>query len=388
MVKVKLTGINTVTKRLADGRTVKYFYHRNTGAPLPGPKGSDEFLKAYTQANTLEPRNANSVSGLIRDWVMSSRFNGTSKGRPIAESTKRGYLRTATILDQEFGKMPIKALEAPRVRGIFIDYQKKIGSDRKREADNRLTVLSLIFGHAKNMGKIQNNPIQNFDRIYWADRSDIIWTQADIQRFMDGAAIELQRAFILALFTGQRYGDLIHLKWSDYDGERLTLKQGKTGQRLEIPTHQALKTMLDDSPRNGPFILTRADGRPWHTPADDKALTKAFHARMEAAGFYPGGWDNMTKAQKQKCLRFNDIRGTTITQFAEAGATIPQICAITGHTLQSATGILQRYTSMTKILGESAIKVFENAPQTAFANQLQTSIAAKPASDAKMKGNQ
>ena len=86
--------------------------------------------------------------------------------------------------------MPIKALEAPRVRGIFIDYQKKIGSDRKREADNRLTVLSLIFGHAKNMGKIQNNPIQNFDRIYWADRSDIIWTQADIQRFMDSVVVQ------------------------------------------------------------------------------------------------------------------------------------------------------------------------------------------------------
>ena len=41
------------------------------------------------------------------------------------------------------------------------------------------------------------------------------------------AAIEMQRALILGLHTGQRQGDLLRLPWSGYDGVRITLRQGK-----------------------------------------------------------------------------------------------------------------------------------------------------------------
>ncbi|MDO8986528.1 hypothetical protein [Cypionkella sp.] len=100
--------------------------------------------------------------------------------------------------------------------------------------------------------------------------------------------------------------------------------------------------MLDATPRVGPFILTRADGRPWHTDKDNKQLAKEWHRRMASAGFYPAGSENMTKEEKKECLRFNDQRGTAVTLLSDAGATIPQICSITGHTLQSATRILTK----------------------------------------------
>ena len=58
---------------------------------------------------------------------------------------------------------------------------------------------------------------------------------------------------------------------------------------------------------------------------------------MVSAGFYPAEWDNMTKAEEKECVPFNDQRGTAVTLLSEAGATIPQICSITGDTLQSAT---------------------------------------------------
>lgn len=41
-------------------------------------------------------------------------------------------------------------------------------------------------------------------------------------------------------------------------------------------------------------------------------------------------------------LRFNDLRGTAVTLLAEAGATVPQIASITGHTLESVTRILEK----------------------------------------------
>jgi hypothetical protein len=61
-----------------------------------------------------------------------------------------------------------------------------------------------------------------------------------------------------------------------------------------------------------------------------------------------------------------------------ASAEIPQICAITGHTLESATKILERYMARNSALADAGIVHFENARETNFANRLQT-VARVPA---------
>ena len=129
---------------------------------------------------------------------------------------------------------------------------------------------------------------------------------------------------------------------------------------------------VDDTPRQGPFILTRADGTPWFTLADESPLSDAWRIRMDAAGFYPKAWDDLTKDEKKGFLHFNDLRGTAVTLLAEAKCSVPMIASITGHTLQSATRILEKYLARTAALSEAAILMFENAAATAFANQLQT----------------
>ncbi len=48
---------------------------------------------------------------------------------------------------------------------------------------------------------------------------------------------------------------------------------------------------------------------------------------------------------------------------------MPQIASITGHTLQSATRILEKYMVMTPALSRAAIQAFEISPATAFANR-------------------
>jgi len=116
--------------------------------------------------------------------------------------------------------------------------------------------------------------------------------------------------------------------------------------------------MLGGVERRGPFILTRADGRPWFTERNDKALSKAWRQHARAVG--------VTE------LRFHDLRGTAVTLMNEAGVSIQQTAAITGHTMQSATRILERYGARTRRFAEAAIHAFENAKGTRFANQLQT----------------
>jgi integrase len=268
--------------------------------------------------------------------------------------------------------LTIKALESPRVRGVFLEYQEEIGRDRPREADNRLSVLSAVFTYAARKGRLKDNPLAGFERIYSGDRSEMIWTAADIATFMQDAPLELQQALILALHTGQRYGDLIRLRWADFQGETISLRQNKTKARVTIHVSQALRWMLDSMGRAGPYILTRADGRPWFTEGNDKELGKQWSAHMVACGLRPEGYAELPKAKKAEYLRFNDVRGTAVTLLAEAENGIPQICAVTGHTLQSATRILEKYLAMTPALSRAAILAFENSPATAFANRLQT----------------
>jgi hypothetical protein len=48
-VRARITGINTVRKRLADGSVRIYYYHRDTGTRLDGKPGSPEFIASYAR---------------------------------------------------------------------------------------------------------------------------------------------------------------------------------------------------------------------------------------------------------------------------------------------------------------------------------------------------
>jgi integrase len=239
----------------------------------------------------------------------------------------------------------------------------------EREADNRLSAISAMLTWALERGHITTNHLRGFKRLYHADRSEIIWLPEHITAFMRVAPVEMQRALILALHTGQREGDLLRLPWNAYNGTTIKLRQGKARRRgkpgplIEIPCTTALRRMLDGMERASPLILTTKTGQ---------SLKKRYFARL---------WDEATrKAGLQSvllpgcddpvALRFHDVRGTTITLLSEAGCTPQQIATVTGHSLKTVYWILERYLARTRGLAEQAIFNFENSPRTKFANQL------------------
>ena len=86
------------------------------------------------------------------------------------------------------------------------------------------------------------------------------------RRLYGVAPVEIQRALIFALHTGQRQGDLLRLVWTSYDGSFIRLRQGKAKRRgvagppVEVPVTAALKRMLDGMPRVSATILTSRTG--------------------------------------------------------------------------------------------------------------------------------
>ena len=49
-MRVRLRGINLVTKRLADGTLRTYWYAWKGGPPLCGEPGTPEFMASYNEA--------------------------------------------------------------------------------------------------------------------------------------------------------------------------------------------------------------------------------------------------------------------------------------------------------------------------------------------------
>jgi integrase len=144
------------------------------------------------------------------------------------------------------------------------------------------------------------------------------------------------------------------LSWNNYDGSTISLRQGKTKRRVDIPCTTALRRMLDGLDRDTNLVLTTKAKLPWK------------------ARYFKAQWETATKAAGISDLHFHDLRGTAITMLAEAGCSTPQIAAITGHSLKTVTTILDKYLARTRTLAEEAVALLENARSTEFANRLQT----------------
>ena len=323
-----------------NGNQHKYYYHRATGTRLKGEPGTAEFQASFAEAgrSAAQARGAGTVAWLIRQYCASRQWE------KLAESTRAIGALNLKACEAKWGSTPLKHVENPKSRAIFLAWHDTLATTQPRAADNKLAALARVFSWGYNRGHLSHNPIATFERAYGNSRSELIWLPEHVAAFERIASSELVLGMLLALHTGQRQGDLLHLPWSAFDGEAITLRQGKStkrgkpGRQIWIPCTVALRAALEAAPRRATTILTKADGTPW--------TKSAFHHAWSAA---------FEKALIMEDLHFHDLRGTAVTMLSEAGCTPQEIATITGHTLQSVNKILEVYLARTKALAQSAI---------------------------------
>ena len=335
MVWGRLRGVHTVRKRLSDGSTKLYYYAWRGGPRLPGEPGDPEFIRAYDAAHRSRRQPPpGTLHAVIADYKASRDF------RDLAPRTRKDYLRHISNIEKVFASLPLEALENPRVNRVFLMWRDGLPGGG-RQADYAYTVLTRILSWAREGGLTDWRPPARVKKLYHGDRSEMLWLPADIAAFRSVCSEALWLGMVLALDTGQRQADLLVLPWAAYDGDWIKLKQNKTGQRVEIPVTADLRAVLARTKRVSPIIMTNSRGQPWRQHG------------------FSSMWRRTSRAAGIEGLTFNDLRGTAVTRLAEAGCTVPQIAAITGHSFKSAAEILERYLPRTRDLALAAITKLE-----------------------------
>lgn len=335
-VRVVLKGIHRVKRKLANGETKVHFYAWRGGPAIQAKPGTPEFVREYHEAHaSLRQPRAGTFMTIMAQYKAAPEFTG------LAASTRRAYLAYIKLIEDEFGDLPVAALADRRVRGEFKTWRDSF-AETPRKADYAWTTLARIMSFAKDRGIIATNPCERGGRLYVADRKDKIWTEEDIAAVLAVASSEIQLALVLALWSGQRQGDLLRLPWSAYETPYIRLRQSKGGRRVAMPAGAPLRTLLDATSRRGPLILTNTLGRPWTSDGFRTSWGKA----CERAGI-----DGLT---------FHDLRGTAVVRLAIAGASVPQIAAVTGHSLKDVESILDaHYLGRDIQLAEAAVLKLE-----------------------------
>ena len=335
-MRVPLKGVNSKTKRLADGTVKTYYWAWKGGPPLPGKPGDPEFIAAYHEAHKRDAPDTGQLSSVISAYRDDEAFWGR------AERTRTDYEKYLKVIAKEFGDFPLAGLAEREARAVFLRWRNEVAKRSRRAADYGWSILARVLSWGLDQGLVAANPCEKGGRLYQANRAEKIWSEEDEAAFMAAASPQMRLAVMLALWTGQREGDVLRVTWAAYDGQSIKFTQSKTRARPKVKVGAPLKALLDVTPPRAPQIVTNDEGRPFTS----SGFRASFRKTQKRAGITG--------------LTFHDLRGTAVTRLAVAGASEMEIAAITGHAVSDVRSILDRnYFGRVAELGESAITKLE-----------------------------
>ena len=244
-------------------------------------------------------------------------------------STRKNWGPWLDRIADHWGELRTAQFERPeKIRKLIRQWRNK-WSDTPRTADYGMQVFSRVLTFAVEEGDIASNPCKGIPQLYSNDRSEIIWTDADIAALKKTCRVEVARAVDLAAHTGLRLSDLIRLSWSHVGEHAIMLTTGKSSGRREaiIPLYDGLRNVLADIPKQATTILTNSKRRPWRLTGFGTAFNRA----------------KIKADMHETDLHFHDLRGTAATKFYLAELSKREIAEILAWSEDQVDRIIRRY---------------------------------------------
>jgi integrase len=298
-----------------DGNRRVRFRRRSVSVYLTGIPWSEDFMRQYAAALEREQGQraqigaSRTIPGSFSAACVS--YYGSPDFLGLKESTRVGRRYVVEPFREKNGHRLVRDLRREHIRAILGQMQ-----DRPHAANNLLKVLLVVLDHAVSQGMIASNPARGMRRYPTRNKDGYrAWSEEDIARFLATHPIGSPAglAFALALYTGQRRGDLVKLGFQHLRGSRIELRQQKTGRTLSIPVHPELARALAAAPRTDLTFITGRRGRP---------LTPLGFGNLFA---------KMCREAGLSGLSVHGLRKACARRLAEAGCSANEIAAISGH---------------------------------------------------------
>ena len=179
-MRVRLKGVNSRTKRLADGTLKTYYWAWKGGPALPGKPGSPEFVAAY---NAAIARKVMPSAGVLLSLL--NRFQDSGEFlHKISERTRRDYVKQMKRVERAFADFPIKALADREARAVFLEWRDDLARTSLRQADYAYGTLARILSWALKRGLIDVNPCAEGGKLYHSSRVEKIWSDEHVKPYI------------------------------------------------------------------------------------------------------------------------------------------------------------------------------------------------------------
>jgi integrase len=258
--------------------------------------------------------------------------------------------------DPELWGSPIAAISRPVAKGL---HERLWAEKGLPMANGVIAVFRLAMSHAYDHGRFtQPNPLLKLRlpavepriRVGTAPEIDALMAAAD-SADPDIADPELGDAIMLALYTGQRQGDVLQLSERNEENGKIRFIQNKTGARVRV---RALPPLVDrlaaarqrklvNGHQNAPtIVVSRHTGQPIAGMQCTKRFAKLRAAAAKTCPSVADFW-------------FMDLRDTAVTRLALATCTMPEIASITGHSIETINTVVKHYLELREEHADAAI---------------------------------
>lgn len=310
------------------GHTRWRFRFKGRDKYLPGEPGTPDFHEAYIAAvEGRAPRKA-TVLRLPRSTIPESfraawrlveaspewkKLDSATHSKNTALAKQFLDMRVTPEAPDMWGDMRVVDLRRRHVRAILANL-----SATPHKGKHLLTTIRKMIGEALDQDWIEHDPTH---KLKWRPEYEgwKAWSFEARDRFEKRWPLGTmpRAAYALALWAGERRGELAGQLWRDVDFQkrRITVRQVKgDGKVLRLLLLPMLADALRDLPRRNETVLTTEYGNSF----SEKSLTGMMAHWTKLAGIEPGN-------------TLHGLRKTLGKYLAEDGATAKQSASILGH---------------------------------------------------------
>jgi|TARA_R110000782_G_scaffold152299_1_gene244944 integrase len=266
------------------------------------------------------PRVKQTLTTVANKFFTSPEFYRTKEG------TQHDYRRFIAAMLKDIGDIPLTDLRNIHAKDAYEQWLLR----GTHMANHIVTASTRLWNYALSEELVaRTNPFMSVKRVSTKPRK-VVWTKEQVTTFLAQSYQKFEHRNVglivqMSYEWGQRLGDMRLLTWDclDLDGQRVDIEQSKRGASVHLPISEDLTLMLLQQKEDFDFQDLVV---PNVVPVGGAYLAYG----LKYLSYL--GRKIIQDAGLPDHLRMMDLRRTATTEMVEAGVSLPQIMAVTGHT--------------------------------------------------------